>query len=153
MVDGDENTSFFHGYVNNRNRRNRRNKLSGLMINGVWTTDPVAIKEEVHCFFQHKFLEKWPSRPKFTSPMFHRISPAECMSLEVPFPLDEIKAAIWARGSEKAPGPNGFTFKFLKSYWEMIKGDVWDLVKHFEESGRIARARLQLVFYNSHPKD
>lgn len=59
------------------------------------------------------------------------------MSLENPFSLEEIKAAIWACGSEKALGPDGFTFKFLKNYWELIKGDVLALVKYFEDSGSI----------------
>lgn len=37
-VDGDENTRFFHGYVNNRNRKNH---IHGIMANGSWTTDPI----------------------------------------------------------------------------------------------------------------
>lgn len=42
VVDGDENTSFFHGFVNNQNRRN---KIHGLLVNGQWVTNPDVIKK------------------------------------------------------------------------------------------------------------
>lgn len=32
LVDGDENTWFFHGFVNNRNRKNH---INGLLIDGI----------------------------------------------------------------------------------------------------------------------
>lgn len=46
---------------------------------------------------------------------------------------------IWCCGNDKAPGPDGFTFKFLKNYWDLIKGDVIMLVKDFESSGILAK--------------
>nr|KAJ0216426.1 hypothetical protein LSAT_V11C300139170 [Lactuca sativa] len=55
LVDGDENTSFFHGYVNNQNRRKH---IHGLMINGHWDLNPASIRNEVFCFFSLKFEEK-----------------------------------------------------------------------------------------------
>nr|KAJ0191065.1 hypothetical protein LSAT_V11C800439710 [Lactuca sativa] len=42
-VDGDENTSFYHGFVNNHNRKNH---IDGLIINGRWSTEVEEIKEE-----------------------------------------------------------------------------------------------------------
>lgn len=60
MRDGDENTKFFHGFINNKNRRTR---LNGLTINGLWTTDVKKIKCEVMRFYNDKFKEKWVSRP------------------------------------------------------------------------------------------
>ncbi|KAL7597818.1 hypothetical protein Lser_V15G24868 [Lactuca serriola] len=35
-IDGDENSKFFHGVINSKNKRNR---IQGLSINGRWTTD------------------------------------------------------------------------------------------------------------------
>nr|KAJ0209923.1 hypothetical protein LSAT_V11C400201510 [Lactuca sativa] len=46
-VDGDENTRFFHGYVNSNNRKNG---IDGIMINGNWCTDPSLIKMEAFNF-------------------------------------------------------------------------------------------------------
>ncbi|GJR92121.1 putative RNA-directed DNA polymerase, eukaryota, reverse transcriptase zinc-binding domain protein [Tanacetum coccineum] len=44
---------------------------------------------------------------------------------------EEIKAAVWDCGSQKAPGPDGFTFLFIKSYWELFKPDVEAAVRDF----------------------
>ncbi|GJU03120.1 hypothetical protein Tco_1113458 [Tanacetum coccineum] len=45
--------------------------------------------------------------------------------------LDEIKSAIWDCGSNKAPGPDGFTFAFVKKYWDLIKMDILEFVNSF----------------------
>lgn len=136
IIDGDENSKFFHGYINNRNRRNL---LHGLMINGRWSTDVNEIKAEVFRFYSIKFFENHVSRPKLINPQFKSISMMEAIRVESPISLDEVKAAIWDCGSEKAPGPDGFTFKFLKKYWDIIKGDVMNFVNHFERCGSFAR--------------
>nr|GEW25080.1 hypothetical protein [Tanacetum cinerariifolium] len=43
----------------------------------------------------------------------------------------EIHAAICDCGSEKSPGPNGFTFAFYKKLWDLIKSDVIAFVQDF----------------------
>ncbi|KAI3519600.1 hypothetical protein L1887_08814 [Cichorium endivia] len=50
-----------------------------------------------------------------------------------------VKDAVWSCSSEKAPGPDGFTFKFLKEYWDISHAEVLQAVKHFERSGEISK--------------
>lgn len=50
-VDGDENTRFFHGYVNNKKSKNY---IHDLIINGSWNTNVAAIKREVFSFYKKK---------------------------------------------------------------------------------------------------
>ncbi|GKE42501.1 putative RNA-directed DNA polymerase, eukaryota, reverse transcriptase zinc-binding domain protein [Tanacetum coccineum] len=52
-------------------------------------------------------------------------------SLETPVSLDEVKNAVWDCGSSKAPGPNGFSFAFVKKYWDDIKVDILEYVNIF----------------------
>ena len=54
VVDGDENSNFFHGIINCRNRNNR---MHGLAMNGAWETEPHIIKNHVFTFFKEKFKE------------------------------------------------------------------------------------------------
>lgn len=51
--------------------------------------------------------------------------------------MSEIEQAVRSCGSDKAPGPDGFTFKFIKVYWDRIKDDIMAFVKYFEQSGKI----------------
>ncbi|KAJ9555174.1 hypothetical protein OSB04_009788 [Centaurea solstitialis] len=134
-VDGDENSSFFHGMLNSNKNRNR---INGLSINAMWVNDPATIKEETFKFFSQKFKETMYVRPKFVSNLFNKVSNEDNIMLVAPFSADEIKGAVWDCGSEKAPGPDGFTFKFLKHCWEIIKEDVISLVRQFEREGKFS---------------
>nr|GEZ49718.1 RNA-directed DNA polymerase, eukaryota [Tanacetum cinerariifolium] len=44
---------------------------------------------------------------------------------------EEIKRAIWDCGSDKSPGPDGFTFEFFKKFWTIVGGDVTNSIKEF----------------------
>nr|GEU62973.1 hypothetical protein [Tanacetum cinerariifolium] len=54
----------------------------------------------------------------------NRLSEAESNELERRISSDEIKKAVWDCGSDKAPGPDGFIFQFLKRYWDLFKDDI-----------------------------
>ncbi|GKD53993.1 RNA-directed DNA polymerase, eukaryota, reverse transcriptase zinc-binding domain protein [Tanacetum coccineum] len=44
---------------------------------------------------------------------------------------EEIKKAVWDCGTDKSPGPDGFTFIFYRHFWTTIEKDVVEAVKHF----------------------
>ncbi|XP_071731905.1 uncharacterized protein [Rutidosis leptorrhynchoides] len=52
------------------------------------------------------------------------LSSTPCIELEKMVSEEEIKAAIWECGSDKAPGPDGFSFSFIKLYWEDLRTDL-----------------------------
>ncbi|GKA79907.1 putative RNA-directed DNA polymerase [Tanacetum coccineum] len=133
---GDENSRFFHGIINNRCNRST---INGLNIHGEWITDLSAIKNHIFTSFGNRFKEENRSRPLFTSSIFQHLTMDEVHFLDKPFSLDEIKGAVWDCGSSKAPGPDGFTFKFFKKHWTTIERDVISYVRQFEVSGLIPR--------------
>nr|KAJ0187526.1 hypothetical protein LSAT_V11C900472380 [Lactuca sativa] len=51
--------------------------------------------------------------------------------------MEEIKSALWCYSGEKAPGPGSFSFKLIKTKWELMKGDIFIFINHFERSGSI----------------
>ena len=53
------------------------------------------------------------------------------MSLEKAITLDEIRAAVWGCGNNKAPGTDGFSFLFLKTYWDLFSYDIDEFVMKF----------------------
>ncbi|KAI3750395.1 hypothetical protein L2E82_21030 [Cichorium intybus] len=135
LIDGDENSKFFHGVINNKNRRHR---INGLLINGRWTEDVTEIKTAVFEFFEDKFREPSANRPKFVNSNLRSITPQSAQELEALISVEEIKTAVWACGSDRAPGPDGYTFKFIKMFWDTIKADVVRFVRYFEEFGNLA---------------
>jgi len=52
------------------------------------------------------------------------ITQHDLRGLDTPFTEEELKNAINQMPSDKAPGPDGFTGAFLKSCWDIIKGDI-----------------------------
>ncbi|GJV59135.1 RNA-directed DNA polymerase, eukaryota, reverse transcriptase zinc-binding domain protein [Tanacetum coccineum] len=127
-IEGDENSKFFHGLIN---QKRRYQSIKGIMHDGVWITDPVHIKELFLNFFKDKF-QVHDSQVVFP-PLVHytRLCPLDREYLETHVSLDEIKSVIWDCGSNKAPGPDGFTFAFVKKYWDLIKMDILEFVNSF----------------------
>jgi hypothetical protein len=47
--------------------------------------------------------------------------------LEFSFFLDKVKVAIWEYDSNKALGPNGVGFFFIKKAWDIIISDILNM--------------------------
>ncbi|GKB62951.1 RNA-directed DNA polymerase, eukaryota [Tanacetum coccineum] len=93
------------------------------------------------------FLENTPRRTYFHSNKFKSISELQKCFLERPFEYDEIKKAVWSCGEDKSPGPDGFTFRFIKSLWNLIGDDFTKAVKFFEIDKSIARGCISSFIY------
>lgn len=70
---------------------------------------------------------------------FALINEAEADRLEKAFEEEEVKAAVFALGRDKAPGPNGFPLEFFRLFWEEIKLDAMTFTKEFHEKGKLSK--------------
>ncbi|XP_071695042.1 uncharacterized protein [Rutidosis leptorrhynchoides] len=68
--------------------------------------------------------------------------------LSSPFSDIEIKDAIWSCGSDRSPNPDGFTFKFVKYFWDTIKDDVFACVRNFHLTSHVT-TRLRLSTHDN----
>nr|GEY95968.1 transposon TX1 uncharacterized [Tanacetum cinerariifolium] len=57
-----------------------------------------------------------------------QLSEAESNKLERQVNSGEIKKVVWDSRSHKALGSDGFSFQFLKRYWDLFKDDLEALV-------------------------
>lgn len=52
---------------------------------------------------------------------------------------EEVKGAVWDCENSKCPGPDGFNFRFIKEFWETMKGDICRFVNELHQNGRLPK--------------
>ncbi|XP_071728237.1 uncharacterized protein [Rutidosis leptorrhynchoides] len=94
ILEGDENSKFFHSSIK---RKYNKCNIRGLNIDGSWNENLVEVKATMFAYFQSVFGSRNSNRRKL------RIE-SEASELELPFSEDEIWDAVKECGSKKAPG-------------------------------------------------
>nr|GEZ77063.1 nucleotide-binding alpha-beta plait domain-containing protein [Tanacetum cinerariifolium] len=132
-IEGDENSSFFHGMLNKK-----RTSMSvwGVMVDGVWVDDPHKVKKEFLDHFSASLCKPNKKGASILMDFLNKIYAAQLRDFECEVSDEEIKRAVWNCRTKKAPGPGGFTFGFFRRFWnprggiEMDQfGKVVDLIK------------------------
>ena len=62
------------------------------------------------------------------------LQPSSSTALKCPFSAEEIKAVVWDCEGNKAPGPDGVNFVFIKKAWNIIGKDITRMVEEFYRS-------------------
>lgn len=139
----------FENFSRVLNNKLRKSRIHGLLINGTWETSTQLIKSHIFEVFKSKFELGLINRPTFSSSLFKTLSCKDVSLLDLLFSHEEVKATVWDCGGDKSPGPDGFTFKFIKKNWETLGGDIISYVLEFEKKLIFQRVaiRLSLLFY------
>ncbi|GJX07756.1 RNA-directed DNA polymerase, eukaryota [Tanacetum coccineum] len=124
-IEGDENSSFFHGIINKRR--------SQLAIRGIF------VKEAFLNHFEARFKKPTSSGPKIIFLFPKRLAQDQANDLERSISRDEIRVAVWNYGDNKSPGPDGYTFEFFKKYWGLIGPDFCEAVEYFFTNGTFSK--------------
>ncbi|GJU78052.1 RNA-directed DNA polymerase, eukaryota [Tanacetum coccineum] len=135
-IKADENSKFFHAIVN---QKRRYLSIQGIKIEGHWIEDPLGIKDAFLTFYEQKFQKVEVVKIVNRSPFYKTLNIDQNTYLASSVSEAEIRDAIWDCGSDKSPGPDGFTFAFYKDFWNVIKSDVMDFVHHFFNNGILPR--------------
>jgi hypothetical protein len=129
--------------------KKRIDNIKGL--NGMVTETPEILKVATNYY---KELFSWENRGDVSlDSQFwdssEMVSPEENLELVAPFSEQDIKRTIFDSYAEGAPGPYGLSFLFYQKIWEIIKGDLFNLVQVFQEGKldlfRINFATLTLI--------
>lgn len=134
LREGDRNTRYFHVTAS---LRRRNNNINSLTCDNRLLDTPEEIKEAAVIFFRNLFKEEHKNRPVFGDLHFKKLNLEQGVELTAPFSHSEIDEAVASCDSSKAPGPDGFNFKFVKNAWEVIKEDVYNTVNEFWGSSRL----------------
>nr|GEU77541.1 RNA-directed DNA polymerase, eukaryota [Tanacetum cinerariifolium] len=117
-VEGDKNSSFFHGMLNKN-----RSQLSirGVMADGVWIENPDLVKDEFVQHFSSRFDKPTDIRASIDMNFPKVLSSVQKEELECVVSKEKLKRAVWDCGMDKSPGPDGFTFR-LETSMEDVEG-------------------------------
>ncbi|GJR74302.1 RNA-directed DNA polymerase, eukaryota, reverse transcriptase zinc-binding domain protein [Tanacetum coccineum] len=119
------------GALDRLKKRRRQLAIKGTMKNGVWIEEPSIVKAEFMGHFRHRFQQPTCIPPSLDTDLLNPLPSSQRDFLERPFSRDEIKRVVWDCGGDRAPGPNGFTFKFFTSFWDLIEDDVVRFMHEF----------------------
>jgi hypothetical protein len=103
--------------------RKKRNFISHLENEGRTVASHEQMQEVLDDFFSN-LLGPNIQRPYSLNLVACHREAIDLSSLEAPFSEKEVRDTIGALSSDKAPGPDGFTGKFYKYCWHIIKSDL-----------------------------
>ncbi|KAL9665423.1 hypothetical protein QQ045_020843 [Rhodiola kirilowii] len=128
--EGDANTKFFHSFVKSRREKNKIRVVQ--TKEGLLSTDQSVIKEEFVSHFKG-LLSHQSSTCQVESEIIESgpvLDVNQCRRLVMVVTNKEIWNAISNIGSDKAPGPDGFSSGFFKKNWSLIGKEVCSSVRH-----------------------
>nr|GEX99608.1 RNA-directed DNA polymerase, eukaryota, reverse transcriptase zinc-binding domain protein [Tanacetum cinerariifolium] len=130
-LEGYENSKFFHGI----NFKRKSQMINGILHEGEWITDPNDIKMAFLNFYKAKFSCHDSSMIFPPIVASKRLCDSDRSYFDSIVSLEEIKDANWDCGSQKAPGPDGFSHLSVKKYWDLFRHDIHNFVNGFFTSG------------------
>nr|GEX65261.1 RNA-directed DNA polymerase, eukaryota [Tanacetum cinerariifolium] len=108
--------------------------IRGVLVDGDWIEEPYKVKSEFLNHFTNRFSKHSGPKISFGHQMFKQLSDELKEILESNVTYEEIKKAVWDCGTNKSPGPDGFTFDFIRIYWKIMDQDVVNGVHEFFNS-------------------
>nr|GEX61101.1 RNA-directed DNA polymerase, eukaryota [Tanacetum cinerariifolium] len=127
-IEGDENSKYYHGTLY---KQRSQLAIKGVLIDGTWTESPNLVKDEFFSHLQNRFGHPYSSRIQLEMEFPIQLSSKQKDDMECNITRKEIKRAAWDCGTDKSPGPYGFSFGFYKRFWCAIENDVVEAVNTF----------------------
>ncbi|GJX79422.1 RNA-directed DNA polymerase, eukaryota [Tanacetum coccineum] len=98
-----------------------------------------VVKSEFFLHFRKRFEKPSANRILIDMNFPKTISIDQQTELEGAVSKEEVKKAVWDCGSDKSPGPDGFSFGFYRKFWTCIENDVFAAVNYFFTFGDIPK--------------
>lgn len=113
--------------------------MVAILVGDIWVEEVQEIKNEITRYFVALFAEVGWERPTLDGISFPLASNTLVEQLSGPFIIDELEAAVMSSDGNKAPGPDGYNFNFIKEFWDIIKGDVSSMFEEFFMNSKLPK--------------
>ncbi|GJU29548.1 hypothetical protein Tco_1173137 [Tanacetum coccineum] len=100
--------------------------IRGVSVNGKWVVDADVVKQVFLQHFASRFSLDDRAQIHYNNEVVFltTLSFDQNLLLEEEVTNLEIKKAVWDYSSNKSPGPDGYTFEFIKKFWDVLGDDV-----------------------------
>lgn len=122
-----------------RSLEERKNEIVHLKINGRNVHGVSELKSEIRNYFAHRFSQEAVPEFDFEMEDHAKISADQSDLLEAVPSREEIKNVVWACGIDKAPGFDGYNFKFIREMWDVIQDEIVEFILEFFTLGGTVR--------------
>ena len=119
LKDGDANTEFFHSHAR---FRKKKNFISKVIQNGEVVTTQEGKQAAFFDYFDGLIGTPLGRASTLDLSFFHREG-IDLSVLDVPITEDEVWQTIQNLPADRGPGPDGYTGRFYKACWHIIKSD------------------------------
>jgi hypothetical protein len=89
------------------------------------------LKEHIIAFYKELFWAKPPSKTHLSQDFWtdsHHLTEEESAWIIRPFTLEELDNVIKEAKLNTAPGPDGFHVQFYKTFWQELRGDLFEML-------------------------
>jgi hypothetical protein len=148
---GDSNTGFFHGVANGRRRKCN---IFSLEIDDGELSDMKLLRTHIERYYKDLFGKEERGQIRLREDLWVGqgcLNDLEAVSLVEQFSEKEIKESLDEMKVNSAPGPDGFTVGFFKSFWEQVKGSILEMFDKFYR-GELNLSRLNYGLISLIPK-
>jgi hypothetical protein len=130
MLDGDENSKYFHLLAKHKKRKL---KILTLSHGDSLAHDDNGINQLATSFYKDLFGPSQDSSISFDNLDMKQLEEEDKDLLISPFSLEEIKEVVFSLKHNSAPGPDGFPSEFFQDFWDTIKSDLFNLFNSFHD--------------------
>jgi hypothetical protein len=148
VLEGDENTKFFHASATSRLRRN---SIPSLVVEGATLSDHSSKALVLKEFFFDLLGTVTPVTWPFNVSSLYPYAPALGSRFNSPFTLEEIKKAFFPMNKLSSHGPDGFGPAFFTTFWDVVSLDIIEMFASFY-NGTIDFSRINHAFLVLLPK-
>eukprot|EP00253_Pinus_taeda_P020773 PITA_20773 len=131
LKSGDRNTSYFHRQCRARLARNHIAEItssSGQVYKGFSQIQEAAVNHFWNLLSAERNGEE-EDETEFLTAIPNLVSEEDNVSLMSPATEEEITNIVWSMDPDKAPGPDGFSIHFYGICWEIIKFDLFRMIR------------------------
>ena len=132
--DGERPTKY---YLNLEKRKSQARTLHRIKVKDKIVDEPKQVLSQIKVFYQQLYTSIGATDLNYLNKLnLPQLSESERDMLDEPITMSEISWALKNMANDKAPGTDGLSVNFYKTFWSWLKGVFYDLVTEIVDEGQ-----------------